>query len=777
MKTPANHPAPSSDSQPKEVAARLIQELQTHQIQLEMQNEELRRAQAELEAARARYFDFYNLAPVGYVTLNEPGRILEVNLTATTLLGMTRDTLLQQPLARFFFNEDQSTFARLRRQLFATGVPLACELRLVKRDGTQFWGQLAATLAQDAGGVPVCRIVLSDVTARQQAEAASRESEARYHSLVEQSPDTVGVYQEGELVFINAAGAQLLGAKTTAELRGRKIEQIVCPADLPGARDRLRRRLTGEPGLYPAEVRYRRLDGTTLPVEVTAAPITFAGKPAVQFIARDITKRLQAAAALRQSEERHQTILQTAADGFWRVDLQGRLLEVNQAYCRMSGYGEAELLAMSIADLEAAESSPVTADHMQKVVAQGEDHFESRHRRKDGSIFSVEVSVQHKSTEGGYLVAFLHDITVRQRAEEALRESEARFRELFENSPDAVFVEDPSGTLLDVNPAACRLHGFSREELLGKNVLDLVPSQSRDEVHARFAQWFTHQLTTCEGVAYRADGRLVTVDICGTPIRYRGQTAVLLHVRDMTERKQMEEELFTSRKQLRALAARLQAVREEERTSVAREIHDVLAQELTRLKMDVVWVNRQLARPLDARKQKAVQERLTAMTTATDTAIQSVQKIATELRPVVLDSLGLCAAVEWQVKEFAARTGIACRATVPEQDLLLDRNRSTAMFRILQESLTNVQRHAQATRVEVLLLAETDQLVLRIQDNGCGIPPATLSNPMAIGLVGMRERALLLEGQLEIRSQPKAGTVIEMRLPLSLSANQPEGEP
>jgi signal transduction histidine kinase len=241
-------------------------------------------------------------------------------------------------------------------------------------------------------------------------------------------------------------------------------------------------------------------------------------------------------------------------------------------------------------------------------------------------------------------------------------------------------------------------------------------------------------------------------------------------VRDITVRKRTEEEL-------RALAARLQAVREEERTRVAREIHDVLAQELTRLKLDVVWLNRHLALPLDADKQKAVREKLTVMTAVTDMAIQSVQKIATELRPVVLDSLGLCAAVEWQARDFQARTGIACTATVPEQDVPLDRDRSTAMFRILQESLTNVLRHAQATRVDILLRPEAGQLVLRIQDNGCGIRPETLSNPMSIGLAGMRERALLLDGHLEIRSQPESGTTIEMRLPLSKNANPPEGKP
>ncbi|MCC6821569.1 MAG: sensor histidine kinase, partial [Verrucomicrobia subdivision 3 bacterium] len=176
-------------------------------------------------------------------------------------------------------------------------------------------------------------------------------------------------------------------------------------------------------------------------------------------------------------------------------------------------------------------------------------------------------------------------------------------------------------------------------------------------------------------------------------------------------------------------------------------------------------------------QQTLLRERLTVMTAVTDTAIQSVQKIATELRPVVLDSLGLCAAVDWQARDFQARTGIVCVATVPEQDAPADRDRATAMFRVLQESLTNVLRHAQATRVEVRLCTEAGQLILRVQDNGCGIPPVKLRHPKSIGLAGMRERALLLHGQLEIQSPPGAGTPIEMRLPMVPPTKPPEAAP
>ncbi|MGE5531846.1 MAG: PAS domain S-box protein, partial [Bacteroidota bacterium] len=167
--------APSSEdleSRSPEGTRQTLHELRVHQIELEMQNEELRRMQAELEAARARYFDLYDLAPVGYCTLSEQGLILEANLTAATLLGVARSALVKQPISRFIFPEDQAIYYLFRKQLFETGTPQACELRMRRADAAPFWARLEATVAPDAAGAPGCRVVLSDITARRQLEEA-----------------------------------------------------------------------------------------------------------------------------------------------------------------------------------------------------------------------------------------------------------------------------------------------------------------------------------------------------------------------------------------------------------------------------------------------------------------------------------------------------------------------------------------------------------------------------------------------------------------------------
>jgi signal transduction histidine kinase len=244
---------------------------------------------------------------------------------------------------------------------------------------------------------------------------------------------------------------------------------------------------------------------------------------------------------------------------------------------------------------------------------------------------------------------------------------------------------------------------------------------------------------------------------------------------ETTALKRAEVELGASREELQALTARLLAVREEERTRVAREIHDVLAQELTRLKMDIVWLTRRLGQPIEEGKRPVLQGKLVAMSELTDVAIESVQKIATELRPVVLDSLGLCAAIEWQAKDFGERTGITCYVTLPENDLELERERSTALFRILQESLTNIARYSAATQVEIELQADEAEVTLSVRDNGRGILDSEANNPYSVGLTGMRERASLLGGQCNIAARPGGGTTVEARLPRGAAMASAEG--
>ncbi len=477
-----------------------------YQVELEMQNEELCWAQAELEAERRRYFDLYQLAPVGYCTLSGKGLFVEANRAVAALLGVNRDVLVRQPFTRFICKEDLNLYNVCRKQLLETGEPHTCELRMMKMDGTPFWVRLDSAAAQSAEGAPVCLVALSDITGRKRGEEA-----------------------------------------------------------------------------------------------------------------------------LRQSEERNRTTLRTAMDGFWRVDLQGRLLEANEAYCRMSGYTERELLAMSIPDLEAIETPSDTAARIRSLVARGEGRFESRHRRKDGSTFAVESSVQYRPSEGGgYMVAFLRDITGRKQAEEALLK----------------------------------------------------------------------------------------------------------------------------------LSAQLNRAEENERRRIARELHDSVGQNLAALGMNVGLLHDR-TRVKDRQTDKMFEACLAMITHC----VQEVRTVSYLLHPPLLDEFGLAAVIGDYAVGFSKRSGVRVALDMPSDLERLPPEVELALFRLVQESLGNIHRHARATAARIRLRCDAEHVVVEVCDNGRGMPAKKLSairtgiGSEGVGIAGMCERLRLVGGQLEIESCKKGTTV------------------
>jgi signal transduction histidine kinase len=235
----------------------------------------------------------------------------------------------------------------------------------------------------------------------------------------------------------------------------------------------------------------------------------------------------------------------------------------------------------------------------------------------------------------------------------------------------------------------------------------------------------------------------------------------------IVSRRRSSDQIRESREELRALSTHLQTVTERERTRIAREIHDELGTQLTSLKFDVAWLRDRAARIDESSDER---QKLSSMLKNIDGAIGSVRRIATELRPAVLDTLGLTAAIEWQAKDFQERTGIACNLGRMEEDLQLNDETSTAVFRVFQESLTNVARHAKATEVNVGVERIDGRLVMQIADNGRGLDPTTINTVRSLGIIGMQERVRLLDGELTIHGLNGQGTTVHVEVPISNDA-------
>jgi signal transduction histidine kinase len=292
-----------------------------------------------------------------------------------------------------------------------------------------------------------------------------------------------------------------------------------------------------------------------------------------------------------------------------------------------------------------------------------------------------------------------------------------------------------------------------------------APFYSKDGLHGAVVAW--HDITELE----RTKAALQQAyDVLEERVRERTSqlaAANLLLRSEIESHMVAEDELLQSRQQLRDLSLHLQGVLEQERENIAREIHDELGQSLTALKLDLSWLQNKYS------DHGNLMQKINSMMHLIDMTITVVKRISSELRPAMLDHLGLAAAVTWQMKEFDLRSGIASELVIDPEDISLDRDRSTALFRILQESLTNVMRHAQATKVWVMLEKINGQMTLQIKDNGKGITDEQGTDHRAFGLIGIRERVLFFNGEVHISGKPDEGTTVRVSIPLDSTATAP----
>jgi PAS domain S-box-containing protein len=461
-------------------------------------------------------------------------------------------------------------------------------------------------------------------------------------------------------------------------------------------------------------------------------------------------------------KQRWRSIFENSASGIAMAELDGRFVVTNRAYQELLGYTAAELQDMKLPDLthEADRGNTISLIDEMRAGQRKEFQIEERCLPKDRRVLWVRNTMSLiPGSEGSprYMMALVEDITEHKRAEEDLRKQSEVLQTIFDHIPVMINLTGPDGRLKLVNREWERVLGWRLEEIQ-KQDLDVIAecypdSRYRNAVlnfrAAARGEWVDFKTTT-------RDGRVI--DTTWAVVKLTDGTTLGIG-QNITERKRADDQLNASFNHLRALTARLQSVREEERKRVAREIHDDLGQSLTSIKIDLASLIRAL--PADQISESAKAESILRLV---DQTIQSVRRIATELRPGVLDDLGLVAAVEWAAEEFAARSGTRLRMDLPREDLIIDQECATAIFRIFQETLTNVTRHAEATQVEVHLGQKGDSVILHVRDNGCGMNEE-LATVGSLGILGMRERALLLNGKLTIHSAHGLGTTVTVRIP------------
>lgn len=655
----------------------------------------------------------------------------------------------------------------LRNCEAAIAARLSCrnEYRIIAKGGEVRWVSEQAEGAYDASGALVSVSgYVSDITERKRSEAAVRRSE-RSMALAQQVA-LLGSWRW------DAAGGELLGSAELHRIHGLAPERglpsppeylaLVHPDDRAVVAESLAGVGRGEQG-PDTHFRITGADGVERHLHSSYVIERDAGGRLLGAlgVVQDVTEQWRTLEALRASEEHYRLLFEHAGEAVTVIDRDRRVHAVNARMLEWIGQPKERIVGRRVVDNLAPDDAAVALAQLDMVFSTGTPLETEATLDLPGGRRHLRRQVRPvvMGDEVRYAIALETDITERRALETALEESADRARRLLSTTQDGFILADDRGVIVEVNAAYAAMTGYSAQELVGREIRSIEGELTAAEVEARIAQMVRDGGARFTTHHRRKDGVRLPLQVSTTILQQEGGSLVAAFVRDISEERAKQELLEGSRRQLRALAARLEAIREEERTEVAREIHDELGQGLTGLKLDVAWIRDQLPA-----RQGAARERAGATLAEVDHLIDTVRALAARLRPAILDDLGLVPAIEWQAGRIFARAGVSATT---ELDLpgAVDPNLATAIFRTFQEAATNVVRHAQATHVAVKLREVGEVIELRVTDDGVGYPGPSPANEGHLGLVGMRERAQAAGGTFEIAARPEGGTAVTLRVP------------
>jgi PAS domain S-box-containing protein len=741
----------------------LLHELRVLQIELEKQNETLRLSQLALEESRDRYADLYEFSPVGYLTLTHDGFISDINLTGAALLREDRKKLIKLSFVNFIATADRDQWHQNFMRAQQHGEHQSCELLLKRGDGSHIHAQMNGLHWVAESAAPSLRLAFTDIT-------KFKEVDERYRRVFEQATDGIVItdVETSEIIELNQALADMVG-RDKSELIGKPLN-ILCPPQ------------TGDPLcntvlMHPTdkhgseiETQFLAANGEIHQVVIKMSVMSMRGREVEFGIVRDITERHLA----QTREQRLRDILDNTLDMIFIFAPDTlNFVYMNKGGVKTIGYSREEMLQMTPADIipliSEAESrafiAPLVNGKKTKL------RFETTLRRKDGKTFPAEVQLQLVKEDGddGLFVAIVRDIARRKFAESELRRQKNLMWQVIDMDPSMIFVRDMAGRFLLANQAIAELYAVTIKELVGKTSSELKPD------HEAIPEFLGsdrgviesgREVTSTEAVVM-PDGIQHWYLIIKRPmLQPDGSINTLGIAADISELKLSGIRLDESYKELQRLALHLENVRAEERTQIARNLHDEMGATLAALKMRIAWLASRLpdGMPHLAAEAGHISELVSD-------GIKTVRQVVSDLRPNLLNDVGLIAAVKDCVNRFQRDTEIKCTVVLPEQDFSLNEDQSVTIFRIVQESLSNVARHAQASNAEILFSLNGDTLLVEIEDNGIGFD--TSGKEKSFGLIGIKERALMIGGIATIESSPDLGTRVSLRIPLSTSTNRP----
>jgi PAS domain S-box-containing protein len=741
-----------------------------------MDIEDRKRAEDALRQSEERFVAFMDNLP-GYAWMKDlQGRYVYVNemvrgLPGYRSLGKTDDQIWPAELAAEYGANDQQAIVTKKP------VPTLEHFFLLEGKRRHMVGS-KFPIFDKTGAVALLGGVGVDITERVEAEAALRESEERFRELAENIDEVFWLSDSKHttIFYVSPAYEKLWGRSCSSLYSStRSWMDAIHPEDRESVVEVLDdRELQSAPNMV---YRVIRPDGSTRWVHARGFPVRDENGAVVRvaWIATDITERKHAEEALRKSERVLREAESLGHTGSWEHDLvKGEFFNTGENLRLF--FGDDPSKGASFEDYTQAihpdDREFVMRRHAQLLAEGGPRDIEYRVVWPDGNVHVLlgrATVVRDELGEAIRTYGTNLDITERKQAQDKLQLAYQRLSYHVENTPLAVIEFDKDLFIKRWSKRAVEIFGWNASEALGKNVYDpdfrIIYKEDEPAVDAINDELTKGAVNSNVSMNrnYTKDGNVISCEWYNSVLKdEQGEVITILSlVHNVTERKKTEEKLKDANADLHSLSSRLQNLREVERTAIAREIHDELGQQLTGLKIDALWIDKRISK-----EEKTIREKLSDMVVHINEAVKTVRRISTELRPSILDDLGLIATLEWQAHEFEKRTGIQSQFISNRDDLNLEVSLSTNIFRVYQEALTNVARHANATRVETVFEEDGNYIHLIVKDNGQGFDLNEIRTRHSIGLIGMKERAMMLHGDLTIEGNKPNGTVVSLKVPL-----------
>ncbi|HMZ99389.1 MAG TPA: PAS domain S-box protein [Ferruginibacter sp.] len=713
-----------------------------------------------------------NSLPGVFYLYNKEGNFLRWNRNLESVTGYSAEEISRLHPIELFDESEKQLLTEKINSVFTNGydsVEADFFLKDKRKIPYYFTGQAIEYEGQS------CLVGVGfDISEKQKAEKVIRENEKLNRALVEHAPEALVVLdvESGRFTSVSTSATHLF-KMTEEELLGTGPIQV-SPLRQPDGRtseeaggDYIQRAIDGEKPVF--EWTHQDKEGNEISCEVWLVRLPAEDRVLIRGSIKDITERKKTEEEILRSKRQFQSLVENISGVYWVNNLDTyETLYISPSYETIWGRSVEELYKDPGAFLEAVhpDDKALLQSAFENLASTRKASLSYRILRPDGSIRWIQVKTNVVEDPKGAKIeyGYAEDITERKQAEEKLQQSEMKYRLLFYNNPLPMWmVTIPDLMIIDVNDAAIKQYGYSREEFLQLSTRDLRPEEDLPNFLSEVRKMEPDRINVRAWRHKKKDGTIIHVETYSHQIIYEGRKVWLGLSHDVTEAHNAKELLQKSYEDIRLLASNLQSIREDERTNIAREIHDELGQQLTGLKMDMHWLNRRINSSDDEVNQK-MKESIELI----NATITTVRKIATELRPSILDDLGLLAALEWQSEEFARRSGIEVLFTNNAGEIRVLPNAATALFRIYQEVLTNVARHSHASRVDALFDSDGKNLYFSIRDNGDGFDVNSTKGKKTLGLLGIKERSLLIGGTYEINSKPGDGSEIRISIPLNL---------